>query len=150
MTKKTTSAPKKGTVKAVATKSKKTVALKKPRASKLTQVMPVLTATVEFRSCRTGEYVTRTYQVTKADINDVDWCGGNCGDYFFDNEFETDEDRFEQRLEDCVHGMLWEGECDGEPVEAELNGDQPDGLGYHDRLDVHWHTDFEIEDFYPV
>lgn len=156
MSKKTTTAQAKGNVKSVA-KAKKPVVAKKTAATKkkvaakkAATVDPTLTATVEFRSCVTGEYVTRTYEVTKADINDVDWYGGNSGDYFFDNEFETNEERFEQRLEDCVHGMLWEGETEGQPVDSDLNGDHPNGLNYHDRLSVSWESKFTCRKFYPI
>lgn len=111
---------------------------------------PTLTATVEFNSRRNGKLVARTFEVSKADINDVDWFGGNCGDYFYDNEFENDEDRFEERLRDWIHFLLWEGESEGKPLDPELNGKHRSGLSYHDRLnDVFWKSDFVVEDFYP-
>lgn len=156
MTKKVSLVQAKGFQKAT-TKAKKPVvakekaaATKKVAAKKAAPVEPTLSATVEFRSCVTGEHINRSYEVTKADINDVDWYGGNSGDYFFDNEFETNEERFEQRLEDCVHEMLWEGETDGQPVDSDLNGDHPDGLDYHDRLSVSWKSKFTCRKFYPV
>lgn len=113
-------------------------------------IIPTLMASVEFNSCRTGEAVTRTFEVTKSDINDVTWYGGNSGDYFFDNEFETNEERFEQRLEDCVHYMLWDGETEGQPVDSDLNGDHPNGLDYQDRLSVSWVSKFTCRKFYPI
>jgi hypothetical protein len=129
----------------------KTTAKKKAVVSKeITSTIPTLTAIVEFNSCRTGETVTRTFEVTKSDINDVTWYGGNSGDYFFDNEFETNEERFEQRLEDCVHYMLWDGETEGQPVDSDLNGDHPNGLDYHDRLSVSWESKFTCRKFYPI
>ncbi len=110
---------------------------------------PTLTATVEFISCQTGALVSRTFEVTRDDINDVPWYGGQCGDHFFDAEFQSNEERFEQRLRDWVHLLLWDGESEVIPVDPDLNGEHPDGLGYHDPLQVTWTSDFQQEDFYP-
>lgn len=157
MSNKTASIDKKEIFKSVASKSKKTVAtktktpvVKKSGSKKSVAVQPTLTAYIEFRSRLTGEYVVRKYEVTKADINDVKWYGGDCGDYFFDNEFETNEARFEQRLEDWIQYLMWVTDDDGQPVDPDLKGDHPDGLEYEGFVAPEWSSDFEIEDFYPV
>ena len=122
---------------------------KKTTTKKAANALPTLTATVEFRSRRTGEYVVRTYQVTKADINDVDWYGGDCDDSFF-NAYETNEERFQARLEDFIQGQMWECDENGLSIDPDLNGDHPDGLAEQAFATTDWHSDFEIEDFYPV
>lgn len=112
---------------------------------------PKMTVTVHFKSLKDGSDVERKFVVTKADINDVDWYGGNCGDNFFDNAFESDSDRFTVRIEDCVFAMLWDplDEEDHEP-DPDLEGDHPDGLDYNDRLSFEYDLgEFEDEDFYP-
>jgi hypothetical protein len=156
MSKKTTAAAQaKGNVKSavkakkpVVTK-KKVAATKKVASKKAAPVEATLTATVEFRSCVTGEYVTRTYEVTKADINDVDWYGGDCDDNFF-NDFETNEERFKARLEDWVHYLLWQSDDSGNPLDPDLNGNHPDGLESNSFAELSWYSDFEVQDFYPV
>lgn len=112
---------------------------------------PSLTVTVRFISLSSGKKVIRKFIISKDDINDVDWYGGNSGDDFFDDEFETDEERFEQRIEDCAHGKLWAFESDDElEPDPDLKGDHPDGLDYHDRLSFEYDLGtFKIEDFFP-
>jgi hypothetical protein len=105
---------------------------------------------VNFNSCQTGREVTREVTITKSDINDVDWHGGDSGNSFFDNEFETDAQRFEQRVEDCAHEKIWDEDDDGNPIDPELNGDHPDGLDYNDRISFEYDLgENSIEDFFP-
>lgn len=127
------------------------------KISKL-ETVPTIVATVTFNSIFTGENISRTFEVTKQDINDVEWFGGNCGDNFFDDEFETDEDRFIQRLEDYLHGCLWANDVDGSPMEEHLNYSlkpdgyefHPDGLDYDDRIEFSYSLGkYRVEDFYP-
>jgi hypothetical protein len=110
-----------------------------------------LTAMVEFISCSTGDLVKREFTISKSDINDVSWFGGETGDSYFDDEFESDQERFEQRVEDCIHGQLWlflsDDEVDPDP---DLVGDQPNGLDYNDSLNFEYSLgNLKIEDFYP-
>lgn len=111
-----------------------------------------LTATVEFISCSTGDLVKRTFTILKSDINDVSWYGGNTGDSYFDDEFGSDEERFEQRVEDCIHGQLWAFQSD-EDIEPDrdLIGDDSSGLDYNDPLIFKYSLgNLKVEDFYPL
>jgi hypothetical protein len=112
--------------------------------------LPTLSVTVFYKSRRTGKSVTRVFVVTKRDINDIPWYGGNCGDSYFDDAFESDEDRFSQRVEDYAHYLLWESDANDNRLDPELNGDHAEGQDYHDRLELEWETDFDVADFYPI
>ena len=110
-----------------------------------------LTATVEFINCSTAELVKREFTISKSDINDVTQHGGETGDSFFDDEFELDQKRFEQRVEDCIHGQLWAFQSDEDIApDPDLVGDVPNGLDYNDSLNFEYSLGkFKIEDFYP-
>jgi hypothetical protein len=62
-----------------------------------------------------------------------------------------DEKRFEQRVEDCIHGQLWAFQSDEDiATDPDLVGDVPNGLDYNDSLNFEYSLgNFKIEDFYP-
>lgn len=104
---------------------------------------PTLLVTVSFEGSVSGSKIDKTYQVTKSEINDIDWFGGDCGDSFFD-DMEDDAERFDQRVEDSVRGMMY---WDSDP---ETGGENEEFIGYHDALtcDVDMNG-YKLEDFYP-
>jgi hypothetical protein len=112
---------------------------------------PTLYVTIRFVSLSSGKEVIRKFLISKDDLNDVEWYGGDSGNSFYDDEFQSNEDRFVQRIEDCAHSMLWAFESDDElEPDPDLEGDHPDGLDYNDRLSFEYDLGtFKIEDFFP-
>ena len=55
--------------------------------------------------------------ISKEDINDISWSGGNTGDSYFDDR-DDDEERFLARLEDVVRTQL------GAQEDARIAGDE--------------------------
>jgi len=104
---------------------------------------PTLLVTVSFEGSVSGATISKTYQIPKSEINDIDWFGGDCGDSFFD-DMEDDGERFEQRIEDSLRGMMY---WDSDP---ETGGEDEEFIGYHDALDYEVDLNgFREEDFYP-
>jgi hypothetical protein len=113
-------------------------------------IEPTIKVSVDFISCRTGQPVVRELVLTKSEINDVAWFGGNSGNLFFDNEFENNYLRFERRIEDCIHRVMWEEDEFGNTFDLDLDGDYPGCLDYDDRLSFDYELgDGIIEDFFP-
>ena len=111
---------------------------------------PSLTAFVSFRSLRTGLVVEREFVISKEELNDVSWQGGDTGDIFFDN-MESDLERFGARVDDCVHSKLWEFMYD-ENIEPDpdLVGDHPEGLDESSVPNCDYDLgSFDLEDFFP-
>ena len=89
-----------------------------------------------------GKPVPKTYEIAKSDINDIDWFGGDTGDSLFD-EMENEGIRFEQRVEDALHGMMWD--------DAEAGGEHKEFVGYHDPLNFDCDLNgWKEADFYPT
>ena len=106
-------------------------------------VMPTLIATVTIEGSVSGDQIVKSYEITKEDINDMDWFGGSCGDSYFDDR-EDDEERFKLRLQDVVQGNLY-GDSD-----PETGGESEEFIGYHEDLNIDInYNGFKMKDFFP-
>ena len=97
--------------------------------------------TVFVTSSISGKEITKKYTVTDDDIDDIEWVGGSTGDCFFD-EMEGDEERFLARLEDTIHGLMWDDE------DEHLGGADEEFVGYHEQIKFdHRFIECDIADF---
>ena len=107
------------------------------------QKEPTILATVTFQGSVSGNNVTKTYECTKEDINDIDWYGGETGDSVFDDLLNNDE-RFFKRVEELLSGLMY---WDSDP---ETGGENEEFIGYGDILDFKINfKGFKVEDFAP-
>jgi hypothetical protein len=82
---------------------------------------PYILVTAHFQSASDDLNVSLDLLISSSEINDLPWFGGDCGDSYFDDSFETDSERFEQRIDDCIHGCLSD-------IEHEYTGEEGEDI----------------------
>lgn len=86
-----------------------------------------VTAHVTVRSSIDESEISKEYTISKEDIDDIAWKGGNSGDRYFD-DMDTDEERFTARLEDVSNGFLYDD------ADQHLGAEGAEHACYHEHL----------------
>lgn len=109
----------------------------------ITQKEPAILVKVTFQGSVSDKKITKAYECTREDINDIDWYGGKTGDSVFD-DLPNDDERFLKRIEELLGGMMY---WDSDP---ETGGENEEFIGYGEALDFKIDfKGFKISDFAP-